>query len=282
MLNIFLDNTLLILSLSATSTRYKYLKTCRATISFVILEITFAVTLAYYVCVCSVFPAEVQQLLVMKEDPPEWSLSLDQQDRESLQIKEEQEELWTNQEGEQHNGLKVTDVTTFPFTIVTVKSEDDDKEKSQSLQLHQSQTEDNSEMEPLTSSPAKQVKTEPDEEDCGRPESEGSLHTHIYLPKTDVKASDSSETEVSNDDDDWKEPVSDSGPKTKDSDDIWKVSRERESGINSQGACNPFRKSFSCSECCQQFLHKRSLQRHDMSSSRSSLVTKKCRTVKKM
>ncbi|XP_031601293.1 uncharacterized protein wu:fb74b10 [Oreochromis aureus] len=101
--------------------------------------------------------SEVQQLLEMKEDHPEWGLGLDQQDRESLQIKEEQEELWTNQEGEQHNGLKVTDVTTFPFTIVTVKSEDDDKEKSQSLQLHQSQTEDNNEMEPLTSSPAKQV-----------------------------------------------------------------------------------------------------------------------------
>lgn len=181
------------------------------------------------------FSAEVQQLLEMKEDHPEWGLGLDQQDRESLQIKEEQEELWTNQEGEQHNGLKVTDVTTFPFTIVTVKSEDDDKEKSQSLQLHQSQTEDNNEMEPLTSSPAKQVKTEPDEEDCGGPESKGNLDTHIYLqPKTDVKASDSSETEVSNDDDDdWKEPVSDSGPKTRHSDDIWKVSRELESGIRS-------------------------------------------------
>ncbi|XP_042080690.1 uncharacterized protein wu:fb74b10 isoform X2 [Haplochromis burtoni] len=148
--------------------------------------------------------SEVQQLLEMKEDHPEWSLGLDQQDRESLQIKEEQEELWTNQEGEQHNGLK-------------------------SLQLHQSQTEDNSEMEPLTSSPAKQVKTEPDEEDCGGPESEGNLDTHIYLqPKTDVKASDSSETEVSNDDDDWKEPVSDSGPKTRHSDDVWKVCRQRQ------------------------------------------------------
>lgn len=209
------------------------------------------------------FSAEVQQLLEMKEDHPEWSLGLDQQDRESLQIKEEQEELWTNQEGEQHNGLKVTDVTTFPFTIVTVKSEDDDKEKSQSLQLHQSQTEDNSEMEPLTSSPAKQVKTEPDEEDCGGPESEGNLDTHIYLqPKTDVKASDSSETEVSNDDDDWKEPVSDSGPKTRHSDDVWKVSREPESGIKSQGAFNILNKSFSCSECDKEFLQRQSLQKH--------------------
>uniref|UniRef100_A0A3B4GE18 C2H2-type domain-containing protein n=1 Tax=Pundamilia nyererei TaxID=303518 RepID=A0A3B4GE18_9CICH len=183
--------------------------------------------------------------------------------KQSLQIKEEQEELWTNQEGEQHNGLKVTDVTTFPFTIVTVKSEDDDKEKSQSLQLHQSQTEDNSEMEPLTSSPAKQVKTEPDEEDCGGPESEGNLDTHIYLqPKTDVKASDSSETEVSNDDDDWKEPVSDSGPKTRHSDDVWKVSRELESGIKSQGAFNILNKSFSCSECDKEFLQRQSLQKH--------------------
>ncbi|XP_023267634.1 uncharacterized protein LOC111659049 [Seriola lalandi dorsalis] len=73
--------------------------------------------------------ADVQQLLVSKEEQQEWSSSLDQEDQEDPEpphIKEEQEELWTSQEGEQLQGLEEADITKFTFTPVPVKSEDDD------------------------------------------------------------------------------------------------------------------------------------------------------------
>ncbi|KAM3850110.1 uncharacterized protein ACN63O_020098, partial [Diretmus argenteus] len=69
-------------------------------------------------------PADVQQLLVSKEEvPPEQqqSPSLDQENPETPHIKEEQE----SQEGEQLQGLEEADITKFPFTPVPVKSEDD-------------------------------------------------------------------------------------------------------------------------------------------------------------
>ncbi|XP_030287559.1 zinc finger protein 701-like [Sparus aurata] len=67
--------------------------------------------------------ADVQQLLFgQKKVSPkqqEWSSSLDQQDPEPPHIKDEQEELWTNQEE--------ADITEFTF-----KHEDDDEEEPQS------------------------------------------------------------------------------------------------------------------------------------------------------
>ncbi|XP_078119585.1 uncharacterized protein LOC144526190 [Sander vitreus] len=71
--------------------------------------------------------ADVQQLSVVKAEVPpeqqEWSSGLDQEDPEPPHIKEEQEELWTSQEGEQLQGLEETDIK-FPFTSVPVKSEE--------------------------------------------------------------------------------------------------------------------------------------------------------------
>eukprot|EP00064_Thunnus_orientalis_P020936 superscaffoldBa00006060_g21088 len=100
--------------------------------------------------ITAVFPADIQQLLESKEEVPpeqqqEWSSGLDQQDPEDPpHIKEEQEELWTSQEGEQLQGLEEADITKFTFTPVPVTSEDDDDdaEKSPSSQLHQRQTEE--------------------------------------------------------------------------------------------------------------------------------------------
>eukprot|EP00064_Thunnus_orientalis_P017306 superscaffoldBa00003645_g17387 len=132
--------------------------------------------------------ADVQQLLESKEEVPpeqqEWSSSLDQQDPEPPHIKEEQEELWTSQEGEQLQGLEEADITTFTLTLVPVKSEDDE-EKPQSSQLHQRQTE--------------QMETEADGEDCGGSEPDPDKHLQ---PVSDDKTSDTPETDVI---DDWTE-----------------------------------------------------------------------------
>ncbi|XP_030002499.1 zinc finger protein 160-like [Sphaeramia orbicularis] len=74
--------------------------------------------------------ADVQQPSgVGEEVPPEqddWSFSLDQEEPEPPHIKEEQEELWTNQEA---------DFPNVPPTPMSVKREDDDKEEAQSSLL---------------------------------------------------------------------------------------------------------------------------------------------------
>ena len=95
---------------------------------------------------CLVFsecPANVKTFLENKEDPPEqqeWSSSLDQEDPPELpHIKEEQEELWTRQEGEQLRGLEEADIKVT-FTPVPVRSDGKDEEEPQSSQLHQRQT----------------------------------------------------------------------------------------------------------------------------------------------
>ncbi|KAM4525499.1 uncharacterized protein PAE49_001411 [Odontesthes bonariensis] len=110
-------------------------------------------------------PADVQQLLVVKEEVP-WSSSVDQQDPEPPLVKKEEEDLCSSQEGEQLHGQEEADITRFSFTAVTVKTEDE--EEKPSLHLHQVKTEDIRETEPPTRSSAEQMKT--DGEDCGRAE----------------------------------------------------------------------------------------------------------------
>ncbi|XP_074468526.1 uncharacterized protein LOC141753824 [Sebastes fasciatus] len=75
----------------------------------------------------AVFPANVKTFTVIKDVPleqQEWSSSPVQEDPEPPRIKEEQEELWTSQEGEQLQGLEDADITKFPFTAVPVKGEE--------------------------------------------------------------------------------------------------------------------------------------------------------------
>ncbi|KAM6992288.1 uncharacterized protein LKV04_008339 [Tautogolabrus adspersus] len=129
---------------------------------------------------------DVQQLLVSKEELPpeqqEWSHILDQEDTKPQHIKEEHEELWSSQEEEQLQGLEEADTTKFPFTPVSVKSEDDE-EKPQSSQLHQRQTE--------------QMETGVDGEDCGGAEPERYSDPERRLqPETEVKSEDSDEPET--------------------------------------------------------------------------------------
>ncbi|XP_047233427.1 uncharacterized protein LOC124875352 isoform X5 [Girardinichthys multiradiatus] len=93
------------------------------------------------------------QIVVVKEEHCDlWSSNSDQQDPEPLDIKEEDEELWINQEVEQ----------------LLVKIEDE--EKPQLSELHQIKTENDRKTEAPTSSSTEQMETESNEENCGGPE----------------------------------------------------------------------------------------------------------------
>ncbi|XP_076579448.1 uncharacterized protein LOC143315828 isoform X2 [Chaetodon auriga] len=171
-----------------------------------------------------------------EEDPPErqeWSPSLDQEDPAELpHIKEEQEELWTSQEGEQLPGPEEADITKSTFPPVPVKSEEEDEEKPQSSQLHQRHAED--------------TETEADGEDCGGPEPARSSDPDRHLePDTDDETSPSFD------------------PETDDSCD-WEETREAQSGLNplqnneapvSDVKCNTGQTSVSSSECASSFDH---------------------------
>ncbi|XP_071058337.1 zinc finger protein 233-like [Pseudochaenichthys georgianus] len=172
---------------------------------------------------------DVQQLVVVKEEVPpeqqEWSSSLDQEDPEPPpHIKEEQEELWSSQEGEQLQGLEEADITKSTFIPVPVKSEDDEEQPQSSQlhqiqtehleteadgvssQLHQTQTEENREAEPPASNSAEHIEKEADGEDCGGPEPARNSDPERHLqPETEDNPGDSSETEDSEDDDFWKQ-----------------------------------------------------------------------------
>ncbi|XP_045914811.1 zinc finger protein 260-like isoform X3 [Micropterus dolomieu] len=188
----------------------------------------------------AVFPANVKKSTVIKEVPPEqqqhWSPRLDQEDPpEPPHVKEEQEDLWTSQEGEQLPELEEADITKFPFTLVPMKSEEDDEEKPQSSQLHQ--TEENRDAEHL--------KTETDGEDSGGPEPARNLNPGGHL-QPDNKTSLSSETE--------------------DRSDVLKQRKERQPGLhtlkNNEAGCDAAKQCFSCSECGKRFDSKDHLQIH--------------------
>ncbi|XP_075949758.1 uncharacterized protein LOC142951818 isoform X1 [Anarhichas minor] len=174
--------------------------------------------------------ADVLQLLVVKEEVPseqqEWSSSLDQEDPEPPHIKEEPEELWTSQEGEQLQGLEEADVK-FSFTLV--KSEDDEEE-AQSSQLHERQTE--------------QMETEADGEDCGGPEPYRNSDPDRHQgPDTDEKTGDSFVT-------DNREPQSG-------------LSSLKPDEVSISGStCSAGEKRFRCSDCGKTTLKIADLKQH--------------------
>ncbi|CAJ1082900.1 zinc finger and BTB domain-containing protein 41-like isoform X2 [Xyrichtys novacula] len=88
--------------------------------------------------------ADIDHLIKSKEEPlhqqQKRSLSLDQEN--PLQIKEEQEELWSSQEEEQLGGLVEAGINSQIFTPVPLKGDEEDREEPQSSQLHEHQTEE--------------------------------------------------------------------------------------------------------------------------------------------
>ncbi|XP_036949845.1 zinc finger and SCAN domain-containing protein 31-like [Acanthopagrus latus] len=204
---------------------------------------------------------DVQQLLVIKEKV-EWSSSLDQQDPPELpHIKEEQEELWTRQEGEQLPGLEEAD-TRFTLSPVTVKSEEDEEEL-QSSQLHQIKTEEFRDGELL--------KTEAEGEDCGGPEpvKDSDPDSHLQ-PADEDKTSHSSEPET---DDSWD----------------WEDTREPRSGLKrlqnneepvGDVKCNVGGKPFNCTISGKRYPQRNSLNDHMKLHSQSKGFS--CSVCKKM
>ncbi|XP_062265697.1 zinc finger protein 2-like [Platichthys flesus] len=181
-----------------------------------------------------VCPADIQQLIVIKEEvPPEeqqWSPLVDQEDPEPPHIKEQQEEPWTNQDGQQLQGLEEADIK-FTLTPVAVKSEEDE-EKLKPSKLHPSKTKEN-------------------RPDCGGPEpARNSGPDGRLQPGTEDKPEDSSETEVSEDE--------------------WMETREPQTGLNTRNnkqplsdmGCKTEKKSFSCSVCGNRFNKRGNINKH--------------------
>ncbi|XP_034020468.1 RNA polymerase-associated protein LEO1-like isoform X2 [Thalassophryne amazonica] len=130
---------------------------------------------------------DVQQSSVKDEIIPEqqeWNLSADEED-----FKEEQEEFWIKHQGQQPHELEVTDVP--------LKNENDD-EKPQTSQGQQSHSDDSTETESVASSSSVRILTaQADGEDDGglEPASNSGRCSHLQ-PDTNVRSSDSSETET--------------------------------------------------------------------------------------
>ncbi|CAB1438853.1 unnamed protein product, partial [Pleuronectes platessa] len=108
-------------------------------------------------------------------DQQQWSPLVDQEDPEPPNIKKEQEEPLTTQDGQQLQGLEEADVK-FTLDPVAVKSEEDE-EKLKSSKLHPSERKEN-------------------RADCGGPEPARNSGPDVLLqPGPEDKAEDSSETE---------------------------------------------------------------------------------------
>ncbi|XP_045906384.1 zinc finger protein 135-like isoform X4 [Micropterus dolomieu] len=197
---------------------------------------------------------DVQLLLASKAAvPPEqqaWSPSLDQEDPpEPPHIKEEQEELWTSQEGEQLRGLEEADITKFTFTLVPVKSEED--EKPQSSQLHKRLTEANG-------------------EDCESPEpvrnSDPDRHLQQDTDKISSETDDSCDWEMSalNSLQNNEVPVSDvecNTGKTSSSSSECATSLDQEGHLQEDNGNQPEKLS-SCSVCKKTFQCRKNVARH--------------------
>ncbi|KAM6904186.1 uncharacterized protein PEZ65_018884 [Lycodopsis pacificus] len=190
--------------------------------------------------------ADVQQLLVVKEEQQEWSSSLDQEDPEPPHIKEEQEELWTSQEGEQLQGLEEADIK---FSFSPVKSEDDEEE-AQSSQLHQRQTE--------------QMETEADGEDCGGPEPDRNSDPDTY----ETSLSYEPETDDGRDWEEMKEPQSDlnllqnNEVSVSDLDCNTGKTSIRNGHVKKRTAIHTGVNLFSCSICGKRFSQEKSFTTH--------------------
>ncbi|XP_074543345.1 uncharacterized protein LOC141803282 [Halichoeres trimaculatus] len=172
----------------------------------------------------------------MKEEPlelQEWSSSLAHDDTKP--IKEEPDEPWSSQEGEQLQGQEEDDTDELPFTSVTVKSEDEEEE-AQPSQLHTAET------------------------DCGGLEPDRNSD-----PETGDKGGDSSEAET-DDSEDWKKTakhhsgLSVEGKLHSCSECSKTFTKRRD--LTKHLRTHEQNKPYSCSKCVKKFQCKAGLENH--------------------
>nr|XP_057926687.1 zinc finger and SCAN domain-containing protein 12-like [Doryrhamphus excisus] len=172
-------------------------------------------------------PSDVEQLTgFQKEYPPRpqcGTSTLKQEVPQPLQVKEEEEELWITQEGECFIGLKETDVTKLPLTVVSVKTEDHEDE-------------------PLESSSEENMTTEADGDHCG-----GSQADNLLAPLSD------SDDTTSHSADDTQEPLS--------SDTDWEGDMRTQTDDN-RSKKKTGTKHFTCSVCAKTFSRQSNLTQH--------------------
>ncbi|XP_065804424.1 uncharacterized protein [Labrus bergylta] len=145
--------------------------------------------------------SDIQLLMVRKEEVPleqERGSSLNQEDPpEPPHIKEDQEELWSSQEGEQLQGPEEAHIIKITFFPVPVKTEENDGETPQSSQLLENQTEESRDTEYL--------KTETDREDCGGPEPDRDFNPDSHLQTVSIDNTSHFSGSDSDDSGDWEE-----------------------------------------------------------------------------
>nr|XP_020496259.1 gastrula zinc finger protein XlCGF57.1-like [Labrus bergylta] len=192
----------------------------------------------------------VEQRMVRNEEiPPEQqerSFSLNQEDSpEPPHIKEDQEELWSSQEGEQLQEPEEADISMVTFFHVPVKTEEDDGEKPQSSQLNENQSEKSRDIEHL--------KRESDGEDCGGSEPDRDFNPDYHLQTVSPDKTSHFLGSDSDESGDWEERD------------------EHQEGLNplqnkdlavSDMNCNTGNTSGSSSECASSFGQKKQLQKH--------------------
>lgn len=154
---------------------------------------------------------------------------------EHPRVKEEQEQLWSSQEGEQFEEAAAWDSV-------------DDEEKSQPSLLHLRQTEEETkEKETPVSSSAQKMQTETDGEYCGGSQAAWDFDSDALLPPANYTADVCEQADSI--------------------DDNWKQKRESQSDFKTQENTDTDKKVPSCSDCGKTFDHEDWVQSYIKNSS---------------